>query len=359
MTMPANDCQRIINASAPIRICDVGGWTDTWFAEYGAVFNIAVYPFVEAQIFVRQRRHDEEQIRVFAENYGESFALDQKKLVVEGKHALLKAAFSWMLVPDDIAVEVHIFSEAPAGASTGTSAAVSVALIGGLDQLTPGRLSAYEVARTAQRLETEVLGLQCGVQDQLCSAFGGINYIQITKYPEAPVSPIRIPDALWWELERRIVVVYLGDAHVSSDVHRQVIRGFERSGSEDPRLCRLRQLAGEAKNAVCRGDYGELARVMNANTDVQRSMHESIFSAKAEALISFAQSFGAVGAKLNGAGGNGGSITFLFGASNTDQRDFVGRLADEFPSVSVMPVTLSRHGLRVWETAPGQGEAGG
>ena len=41
-----------MNAVAPIRICDIGGWTDTWFAGFGAVFNIAVYPYVEVQIQV-------------------------------------------------------------------------------------------------------------------------------------------------------------------------------------------------------------------------------------------------------------------------------------------------------------------
>ena len=33
---------RIINSVAPIRICDNGGWTDTWFAEYGKIFNIEI-----------------------------------------------------------------------------------------------------------------------------------------------------------------------------------------------------------------------------------------------------------------------------------------------------------------------------
>ena len=33
---------RIVNSVAPIRICDNGGWTDTWFAKYGKIFNIAV-----------------------------------------------------------------------------------------------------------------------------------------------------------------------------------------------------------------------------------------------------------------------------------------------------------------------------
>ena len=41
---------RIVNSVAPIRVCDNGGWTDTWFAGYGRVFNIAVYPYAEVQM---------------------------------------------------------------------------------------------------------------------------------------------------------------------------------------------------------------------------------------------------------------------------------------------------------------------
>ena len=41
---PAELPLRIINAVAPIRICDNGGWTDTWFAGHGKIFNIGVYP---------------------------------------------------------------------------------------------------------------------------------------------------------------------------------------------------------------------------------------------------------------------------------------------------------------------------
>ena len=41
---------RLITALAPVRICDCGGWTDTWFAGHGQVFSIAVSPYVEVQI---------------------------------------------------------------------------------------------------------------------------------------------------------------------------------------------------------------------------------------------------------------------------------------------------------------------
>ena len=66
---------RIVNAVAPIRICDNGGWTDTWFAEYGKIFNIGVYPYAEVQIEVYPYEGLGERIVIHAENYGERFAV--------------------------------------------------------------------------------------------------------------------------------------------------------------------------------------------------------------------------------------------------------------------------------------------
>jgi len=342
--------RRIINSAAPVRVCDIGGWTDTWFAEYGAIFNIGVYPFVQAQMFVDDAETKKDRITVFAENYGERFTVDQDKVLAHSKHGLIEAAFSVMDVPQDIAIEVHLYSEAPAGASTGTSAAVSVALIGALDMLTPGRLSPYEAARTAQRIETEVLGLQCGIQDQLCSAYGGVNFIQMSRYPEASVSPIVVPNSIWWELERRLMLVYLGSAHVSSDVHKEVIKNLEASGPEDPRLVGLRAEAHHAKDALLAGDFKALADAMNANTEWQKKLDEGILGQKAQTVIELAQKNGAWGWKLNGAGGEGGSLTLLFGEPSFTKRQFADELSAALPEARIIPVFLSRFGLRVWES---------
>lgn len=341
--------RRVINASAPIRICDVGGWTDTWFAQRGAVLNIGVYPFVHAQTFVFDRCATADRITVFAENYGHRFAVQERRAAPAGQHALIEAAFALMRVPDDVAIEVHLYSEAPAGASTGTSAAVSVALIGALDMLTPGRMTPYEAARTAQRIETEVLGLQCGVQDQLCSAYGGVNYILMPQYPEASVSPVQVPNSVWWELERRLMLVYLGSAHVSSEVHRQVIKNLEASGPDDPRLEGLRAEAARAKDALLAGDFRAFAESMKANTERQRELHAGIVGPKAEAVFALARKHGALGWKLNGAGGDGGSVTLLFGETGWTQRRFADELPQAVPGAAVIPIYLSRFGLRVWE----------
>jgi len=104
-------------------------------------------------------------------------------------------------------------TEVPAGCSTGTSAAVVVALVGALDRLQCGGLGLREVAYAAHAVEVEMLKQQSGIQDQLCSSYGGINYIEIDRYPHALVSALQVPSATWWELERRLALVHLGRSH--------------------------------------------------------------------------------------------------------------------------------------------------
>ncbi|MCK5923802.1 MAG: hypothetical protein KAG66_22905, partial [Methylococcales bacterium] len=130
---------RLINAIAPTRICDNGGWTDTWFAEYGSIFNIAVSPRTEVQIAVFPRSDERPRIVIHFENYGDRYSRNLGQ--PWQKHPLIEAALEMLPPPDDVAIEISLFSTMPPGASTGTSAAITVALLGALDSLTVGRLS--------------------------------------------------------------------------------------------------------------------------------------------------------------------------------------------------------------------------
>ncbi len=341
--------KRIINSVAPIRVCDNGGWTDTWFAEHGSIFNIGVYPYAEVQIEVTAFQGEGDRIVIDAENYGERYALQPNKPGWD-RHPLLEAAIECMHVPENLAIQVTIYSEAPAGAGTGTSAAVTVALIGALDRLTPGHLTPHEVAHTAQRVETELLKQQCGIQDQICSAYGGINYIEMHRYPHASVSPIQIPNALWWELERRLALVYLGKSHSSSDIHKRVIRELENAGPECRKIADLRLTAGKSRDALFAGDFEALGRAMIENTDAQGRLHAELVSPAAQRIIEIAQAHGALGWKVNGAGGDGGSITLLNGSSSQAKREMIRAIEQNNPLFKNIPIYLSRYGLRTWET---------
>ncbi len=340
---------RVINSVAPIRICDNGGWTDTWFAGHGEVFNIGVYPYVEVQISVFPVEARKHRIILYAENYGDRYP------VVPGhetwnRHPLLEAAIEMMGVPDDIALHINVFSEVPAGCSTGTSASITVALIGALDRLTPGTMTAHEVAYAAHRVETDMLGLQSGIQDQLCAAYGGINFIEMFEYPHASVSSIQVPNAIWWELERRLVLVFLGKAHASSTVHESVIARLEAEGAHSDALDHLRRTAEMARDAVYAGDFDALGRSMIVNTEAQAELHPALVCQEAHQIIDLARAHGAIGWKVNGAGGDGGSVTLLCGPSSNTKRALIQALEEANPLFKSLPIYLSRYGLRVWES---------
>ncbi|HEY3343041.1 MAG TPA: GHMP kinase [Anaerolineae bacterium] len=339
---------RIINSVAPIRICDNGGWTDTWFAEHGKIFNIGVYPYAEVQLEVYPPGSQEERIIIYAENYAERFAVHNGKNGYD-RHPLLEAAIERMKVPTNISLQVTIYSEAPAGASTGTSASVAVALVGALDHLTPSRMTPHEVAYTAQSIETDMLHLQCGIQDQLCSAYGGINYIEMFKYPHATVSQLQIPNSNWWELERRLALVFLGKSHSSSQVHDKVIQQLQNAGPQCKQLEDLRQSAEHSRDAVYAGDFEALGRAMVENTEAQGRLHPDLICPDARKVIEIAKAYGALGWKVNGAGGDGGSITILCDALAHVKRAMIREIEQENTLFQNIPIYLSRNGLRVWD----------
>jgi D-glycero-alpha-D-manno-heptose-7-phosphate kinase len=345
---PSGQPLRIINAVAPIRICDNGGWTDTWFAKYGQIFNIGVYPYAEVQIEVYPLGALPDRVVIFAENYGERYALQPNHSGWD-RHPLLEAAIELMGVPEDLSFQVTIFSDAPSGASTGTSSAVTVALIGALDQLTPGRLTPHEVAYKAQSVEVDMLGQQCGIQDQLCSAYGGINFIDMFDYPYSSVSQLQIPNSIWWELERRLVLIYLGKSHSSSDVHKRVIEQLEDAGPDCQQLNDLRATAKPSRDAVYAGDFSALGQAMIDNTEAQSRLHPYLISADAARIIEIARVHGALGWKVNGAGGEGGSVTLLCGDHSSVKRSLIREIEAENPLYQNIPIYLSRYGLRIWE----------
>jgi D-glycero-alpha-D-manno-heptose-7-phosphate kinase len=340
---------RIINSVAPIRICDNGGWTDTWFAGYGTIFNIGVYPYAEAQIEVYPYSEEDDRVIIHAENYGQRYAVTPEDHVGWSKHPLLEAAIDYMHVPKNLSFEVTIYSDAPAGASTGTSASVTVALIGALDYLTPGRMTPHEVAAAAQYIETKMLNQQCGIQDQLCSAYGGINYIEMFQYPHASVSQIQVPNSIWWELERRLVLIYLGKSHDSSRIHEMVIRGLEDAGPDCRQLADLRTTARSSRDALYKGDFDMLGAAMIENTEAQTRLHPELVNADAARVIEIARAHGALGWKVNGAGGEGGSLTLLCNESSSARRAMITEIEQENRSFQNIPIYLSRYGLRTWE----------
>ncbi len=333
-------------ARAPVRVCDCGGWTDTWFAGHGRIFNIAVTPGVDVQLRTRLRAAGEAQVHVFAANYDQHFAVQAGWPT----QPLIEAAITRMLPGQraDEVIELDIHSEVPAGAGTGTSASLTVALIAILDHLRGGMLNPQAIAYEAQAVEVEMLGRQCGIQDQLCAAHGGICDIDMHAYPLATVHQILPADGLRTQLDRQLALVFLGKQHDSSAIHERVIRELEDAGPDDRRIEDLRQTALQARDALLRADLAGLGAAMTANTEAQARLNPALVSTEARAIMSIAAAHGALGCKVNGAGGDGGSLTLLGLADAVAQRAMLRAIEAKIPGARHIPIQLSADGVRVW-----------
>ncbi|HEX4862489.1 MAG TPA: hypothetical protein VFV02_00355 [Acidimicrobiales bacterium] len=300
----------LVRASAPVRICDNGGWTDTWFGGPGRVLNLAVSPRVE--VVVR----------------------DAAAEVPAPSNPLVLAALEEY--PPMRSVEVHIRSDAPAGSGLGTSAAVSVALVAAFSRLGGEHLDPMKLARAAHYLEADLVGVECGVQDHVSAAFGGINFITIDAYPSFTVEPL----APWPELDGLLTVVYLGQPHDSSGVHEEVIDNGDTGVFE-----RLRLAALDAKTAVAGRDLIEFGRSLVSNTTAQADLHPGVVGRDALVVIEAARRLGALGWKVNGAGGDGGSVTVL--SADPDSRRRFDDWVHRYRRYRVLPVAASSEGARI------------
>ena len=204
-------------------------------------------------------------------------------------------------------------SDIPESAGLAGSTAMVVAILCAVLEKLEMRMDRYAIAETARKIESGVMGILCGFQDQHMAAFGGLNYMdfrgterlaQDENEPLATVEPLQYAVG-----EPPIVVAHTGITRNSGIVHRgirerwlagekAVVRGYER----------IAELARLGKKAMLNRDWQTLGALMNENHEIQRSLGGS--GPANDHLIEAARANGAVGAKLAGAG-RGGTILAL------------------------------------------------
>ena len=302
----------------PVRACDVGGWTDTWFAGHGRVCSLALEPGVTVSA---RAESGGGSVRFHLLDYGVDFALGAEP----PEHSLLAEAVREAALRADLDVELSIDSAVPPGCALGTSAAVAVGVVAALWALGGEAWRPQDLAAAAHRAEAGRSARESGTQDQAAAAHGGANVIDIPEYPRTSTRPIALPERTWRALDDRLLHVAYGEPHDSSAVHREVIAGLTAGGPGTRLLEELRGLAADAAAALNAGDLPRYGTTLTAATDAQRALHGALVSAEAEALIALAREQRALGWKVNGAGGPGGSISVL--CREAVDRDRLGEAA--------------------------------
>ncbi len=322
---------------APTRICDIGGWTDTWFYPKGAVFSFCV----DLYSYVRLVENSSKTIKIFAENLKQSAViLNLKKIEYNGVLDLLKAAIKRMNIENGL--DIFVRADAPPGCGTGTSASVAVTLISALATYKRLNMDQNNIATLAHKLETEELELESGVQDQYAAAYGGINFMEID-YPEVKLLKIKINKKRILELEKQFILVYFG-SRSSSKMHDAVISNYKNRDKATLNSFEIMKQCAYEMKASINSDIEILGEIINRNWDAQKSLHHLMINPIIKKAEKIAKSNGAIGFKCNGAGG-GGSATIL--AESGYEYQIKKKLVEN--GYTILPCKMSFTGVRSYD----------
>ena len=322
---------------APTRICDIGGWTDTWFYPKGAVFSFCV----DLYSYVRLVENSSKTIKIFAENLKQSAViLNLKKIEYNGVLDLLKAAIKRMNIENGL--DIFVRADAPPGCGTGTSASVAVTLISALATYKRLNMDQNNIATLAHKLETEELELESGVQDQYAAAYGGINFMEID-YPEVKLLKIKINKKRILELEKQFILVYFG-SRSSSKMHDAVISNYKNRDKATLNSFEIMKQCAYEMKASINSDIEILGDIINRNWDAQKSLHHLMINPIIKKAEKIAKSNGAIGFKCNGAGG-GGSATIL--AESGCEYQIKKKLVEN--GYTILPCKMSFTGVRSYD----------
>ena len=233
---------------------------------------------------------------------------------------IARAALKWFDVdPAAARFSLDISTEIPMQAGMAGSTALLAALVGVLDKHLGLKMHPWAVAETARKIESCVMQVVCGLQDQHMAVFGGLNYMdfagkekleQTDDEPLATIEPLAA-----YAPTLPLITANTGVKHHSGTVHSSPReRWLAGDQSVIDAYVQIAKLARLGKRHLLAGDWKSLGSLMNQNHEIVARLGGS--GEANDRLINAALEAGAYGAKLAGAGG-GGTIIAL--CENTER----------------------------------------
>jgi len=301
----------VVHSRAPLRISLAGGGTDVPpYPERfgGAVVSLAISCHAWAELRLTAapgvvlRSHDTGEVVRAArvDDLACDGRLDVPKVVARALHRA------------EGGLELSIASSVPPRSGLGGSAALFVATVAAFDALEDGgRRDRHELAELAWRLEHDGLGNACGRQDPYAATFGGLNGIEFDRDGSVRVEPLPLPPGLGCELERRLLLFYVGERPAQSGVviARQAARAA--AGANLEALHRTRALARDLRSALLAGDLDEVGPLLHRAWQEKKRFAEGITHPGIDATYDELRAAGALGGKLTGAGGGGHMLVYV------------------------------------------------
>lgn len=287
----------------PYRISYFGGGTDyhTWYQEHGAAVltsTINHYCYLHCRLLPPFFKH---KSRIIWRQVEE--VLEHNDI----QHPSVKAILNYLKF--DQGIEIHHQGDLPARAGLGSSSAFTVGLLHAMYALHGLISSKRELACEAIHIERDILKEHVGVQDQIETAYGGLNKITIHPTGDFDVTPLLLPPNKMHALHDHLVLFFTGISRTASDIAEEKIKSIPNKKQE---LHAMYQMVEEATQILSKEkDITDFGRLLHESWMLKRQISANISPGFIDDIYARARKAGAIGGKLLGAGGGGFMLFFV------------------------------------------------
>lgn len=293
----------MIISRTPLRVSFCGGGSDLpgfYRRHGGAVLSMSIARYV--------------YLSMHAYFEGDGYILKYSQLetprtIEQIEHRIIRAVFDLYGING---VDFNSSADVPAGTGLGSSSAFTVGLLA----LCNAFLGRYEgraaLAAKACDIEIERLGEPIGKQDQYGCALGGLNFIEF--HPDESVTSEAVPLTLDMrqQLERDLVMFYLGGTRSASVLLERQARQMESSPAAIDNMKAMVAQARALRGDIL-GDVSVIGPYLHEAWMRKRELAEGISNGRVDDAYARACAAGATGGKLLGAGDAGFLLVYAPG----------------------------------------------
>jgi D-glycero-alpha-D-manno-heptose-7-phosphate kinase len=310
----------MIISRTPFRISFFGGGTDypAWYREHGGAVLAATinkYCYLTCRYLPPFFEH---RFRVVYSK------IESCQKIDEIAHPSVRESLRFLKV--ERGMEIHHDGDLPGRSGMGSSSAFTVGLLNALHALHGRAVGKKQLAEQSIHLEQEILKETVGSQDQVCATYGGVNRVNFFQNGDFSVQPMTLLPERLAELNSHLMLFYTGIKRTASEVASSYVAGMAERATllNKMRDCveRSCEILNDGKNLIA---FGEL---LHEAWLAKRALSDKVSNARVDALFDEAQSAGAIGGKLLGAGGGGFILLFVPPEKQTKVRRQFSRLIE-------------------------------
>lgn len=316
----------MLTCRSPFRISYFGGGTDfpEWYTQNDKGFVISTT--IDKYCYVLLRTLPP----FFSFNYRlRYFNTETVKKINQIKHPTIKNILQKYHLSKN-GLEIIHYADLPALSGLGASSSFTNCLLSSIHKYNKIEISKKTLAQKSVFVEKNLLGENCGLQDQYASAYGGFNQI-IFKKNNISIKQMLISKEKKKILENNTLIFFTGISRKANNIEKNKIKTLNKNIIYYEQIY---DLAKEAKEIFLRKNNESflkyIAELLNESWKLKKELSSDVSNDYINNIYNFGLKNGAIAGKILGAGG-GGFIMFL--TKNSSQKRKLVKSLSKFINV--------------------------